>query len=65
MQSKPHQKIKVLKKKPNNDINSVEDLICIPRPLYLEMVTALKGQASNGGRAKNLLAELPEVEKIK
>jgi hypothetical protein len=42
---------------------TADDLICIPRKLYLEMLSALKGQATNGGRAKNLLAELPLADK--
>jgi len=56
---------KILKKSAKSSkIHSAEDLICIPRPLYEQMIALLKGQTNNGGRAKNLLDALPEVEKI-
>lgn len=64
MTEKTGQNRKVLKKKPNSVIKTTaEDLICIPRPLYEQMISALKGQATNGGRAQNLLSELPEIIK--
>jgi len=54
---------KVLKKSAKGTKLAVaDDLVCIPRELYLQMLAALKGQANNGGRAKSLLAELPKVE---
>lgn len=54
---------KILKKTAKEvKIPVAEDLICIPRPLYLQMVALLKGQQNNGGRAEHLLAELPKIK---
>jgi hypothetical protein len=63
----PENKVKIkksLRKTANsNKLNAADDLICIPRPLYLQMISLLKGQLNNGGRAKNLLSELPLADK--
>jgi hypothetical protein len=64
MPNKPFKIKKVLNKTANNAINkAADDLICIPRPLYLQMIALLKGAQTNAGRAKNLLAELPLADK--
>jgi hypothetical protein len=63
----PENKVKI-KKRLNKSANSnkltaADDLICIPRPLYLQMISLLKGTQTNAGRAKNLLEELPLADK--
>jgi hypothetical protein len=64
MPEKPYKIKKRLNNTTDNAIKkSAEDLICIPRPLYLQMIQLLKGTQTNAGRAKNLLAELPLADK--
>lgn len=65
MTEKPFKIKKRLKKNANgNKLAVADDLICIPRPLYLQMIALLKGAQTNAGRATSLLAELPEANKI-
>lgn len=65
MPDKPFKTKKLLPKTANRDKNIVaDDLVCIPRPLYLQMIALLKGAQTNAGRAKSLLEELPAIEKI-
>lgn len=65
MPEKPFKIKKGLNKTANRAKKDLQsDLICIPRPLYLQMIALLKGAQTNAGRAKVLLEELPEINKI-
>lgn len=54
---------KILPKPADNAYNkSAEDLICIPRDVYEQMMAEIKAIKRNGGRLEALTADLPKTK---